>query len=325
MLHPKHFQLLGVNQKISGGLEYFTEKSGRVSKKCEKKMYTDIRNLFLSPVPPGPIVPVHELLRAGLIITLFIVTLLACSFAFLLQRVANRTTGFGLVLSLISVFGGGVFLATCLLDLLPDAKESLRRIEKMQHISYTYPVMEIFVAVGFLLVLSTEQVIVFIREKQCNGSADLDNLITGHQDHNEQNPELADSYPEYENEVNQSSLTQSQSILRIVLLVMVLSLHAVFEGLSLGLVSGMSEIMQVFFALLLHKTVIGFSLGIRLVQSALSLTTALLCSTVFAAQIIIGGFGGIAILDLVSRGSPLIASAVSFIAQQETVLSAQRL
>uniref|UniRef100_A0A0R3RVE8 Zinc/iron permease n=1 Tax=Elaeophora elaphi TaxID=1147741 RepID=A0A0R3RVE8_9BILA len=278
-------------------------------------MFNDTRNLFLTPVPPGPIVPVHELLRAFLIIALFIATLSACSFAFLLRRIANTTTGFWPVLSLISVFGGGVFLATCLLDLLPDAKESFEKIEKMQQIVCSYPIMETFVAIGFLLVLSTEQIVVFVREKQWHGSADMDNLITGHHEHNESNPELVNSHSEYETEVNQQSLTQSQSTVRVVLLVMALSLHAVFEGLSLGLVGGMNEIMQIFFALLLHKIVIGFSLGVRLVQSTLSLTTALLCSTIFAAQIIIGGFGGIAILDFVSRGSPLIAGTVSFIAQ----------
>ncbi|KAL3989362.1 ZIP Zinc transporter family protein [Acanthocheilonema viteae] len=278
-------------------------------------MHLDIRNLFLSPAPPGPIVPVHELLRASLIVTLFITTLTACSFAFLLRRIANTTTGFLPALSLISVFGGGVFLATCLLDLLPDAKESLGKIEKMQQINYSYPVMEIFVAIGFLLVLSTEQIIMFIREKQQHGSTDMENLITGHDNHNESNSELVNSHSQYGNEVNQQSLTQSQSTARIILLVMALSLHAIFEGLSLGLVGGANEIMQIFFALLLHKIVIGFSLGIRLVQSALSFTTAFLCSTIFAVQIIIGGFGGIAILDFVSRGSPLIAGTVSFIAQ----------
>ncbi|VIO88150.1 ZIP Zinc transporter family protein [Brugia malayi] len=278
-------------------------------------MYMDIENLFVSPAPPGPIVPVHELLRAGLIIALFIVTLLACSFAFLLRRIANTTTGFWPVLSLISVFGGGVFLATCLLDLLPDAKESLRRIEKMQQITYSYPVIEIFIGVGFLLVLSTEQIILFIREKQCYGTVDMNVLISGHHDHNDSNPELSTPYSECDDEVNHQSLTHTQSTLRIILLVMALSLHAVFEGLSLGLVSGMREIMQIFFVLLVHKTVIGFSLGVRLVKSALSLTMALVCSIIFAAQIIIGGFGGIAILDVVSRGSPLIAGTVSFIAQ----------
>lgn len=78
--------------------------------------------------------------------------------AFLLRRIANITTGFRLILSTISVFGGGVFLATCLLDLLPDARESLRKIEKIEHITYSYPVVEIFIGVGFLLVLSIEQV-----------------------------------------------------------------------------------------------------------------------------------------------------------------------
>ncbi|VDO43456.1 unnamed protein product, partial [Onchocerca flexuosa] len=236
-------------------------------------------------------------------------------FAFLLRRVANTTTGFWPLLSVFSVFGGGVFLATCLLDLLPDARESLRKLEEMQQITYHYPVMEIFVAVGFLLVLSTEQVTMFIREMEWHSSADMDHLITGYHNRDESNPELTGFHSEYESQINQQSLTQSQSKIRVILLVMALSLHAVFEGLSLGLVGGMNEIMQIFFALLLHKTVIGFSLGVRLVQSALSPTVAFIWSTVFAAQILVGGFGGIAILDFVSRGSPLIAGKVSFIAQ----------
>lgn len=73
--------------------------------------------------------------------------------------------------------------------------------------------------------------------------------------------------------------------------------------------------MQIFLGMLLHKIVIGFSLGVRLVQSALSLKTVLLCSTTFAAQIIVGGFGGIAILDFVSSGSPHTACKVSFVLQ----------
>lgn len=80
----------------------------------------------------------------------------------MLRRIANITTGFWPILSVVSVFGGGVFLATCLLDLLPDARESLGKIEKMRQITYSYAVTEIFVAIGFLLVLSTEQVIFIV-------------------------------------------------------------------------------------------------------------------------------------------------------------------
>lgn len=47
-------------------------------------------------------------------------------------------------------------------------------------------------------------------------------------------------------DVNLRSLTESQSTVRVILLVMALSLHAVFEGLSLGLVGGMDEIIQVY-------------------------------------------------------------------------------
>uniref|UniRef100_A0A915PL70 Zinc transporter ZIP1 n=1 Tax=Setaria digitata TaxID=48799 RepID=A0A915PL70_9BILA len=305
----------------SGYFEYFGFFANCKQNSLESMDITN-GSLLLSSAPSVPIVPVHGFFRASLIITLFVVTVLASSFPFLLRRLASTTTGRWPILSLISVFGGGVFLATCLLDLLPDAKESLRKIEEMQHFTYNYPIMEIFIAIGFLIVLSTEQVIISIREKQRRDFADIDQLITGHHDHvisAESDPDLSTSHSEYgtncarnsEGEGNQ----HSHSTIRVVLLVMALSLHAVFEGLSLGLVSGVNEIVQIFLALLLHKIVIGFSLGVRLVQSSLSSTTALLCSIIFAGQIIIGGFCGIAVLDFVSHGSPIVAGTISFIAQ----------
>lgn len=62
----------------------------------------------------------------------------------------------------MSVFGGGVFLATCLLDLLPDAFTSLRRAEEFEKVTHHYPLIETLTAIGFLLVLSTEQVFILL-------------------------------------------------------------------------------------------------------------------------------------------------------------------
>uniref|UniRef100_A0A0M3JFN1 Putative zinc/iron transporter (inferred by orthology to a S. mansoni protein) n=1 Tax=Anisakis simplex TaxID=6269 RepID=A0A0M3JFN1_ANISI len=63
--------------------------------------------------------------------------------------------------------------------------------------------------------------------------------------------------------------------------------------------------------LVVHKTIIGFSLGLRLVQSKMRVFTVIVCCGIFSAQVLIGGFSGLAVLDLVSAGSQYNAALVS--------------
>jgi hypothetical protein len=56
---------------------------------------------------------------------------------------------------------------------------------------------------------------------------------------------------------------------------------------------------------MIHKAVVGFSLGTRLVQSRLHHLTIVLCCAFFSLQVCIGGFTGLAVLKILS-GSPLI-------------------
>lgn len=90
----------------------------------------------------------------------------------------------------------------------------------------------------------------------------------------------------------------------VALLVLALSLHALFEGLSLAVISDASKLLevmsvlnlssskwspdsvfQVFAALILHKCIIGFSLGVRLVESGLKTPWVALCSCLFSIQV----------------------------------------
>lgn len=60
---------------------------------------------------------------------------------------------------------------------------------------------------------------------------------------------------------------------------------------------------------------IGISLGVRLVQSQMRPKTVVICCVVFSAQILIGGFIGLAIVDVLNKESHGIAGFVSGILQ----------
>ncbi|VDK27449.1 unnamed protein product [Anisakis simplex] len=80
--------------------------------------------------------------------------------AFALKRAALHRGGISMkIFSLLSVFGGGVFLATCLLDLLPDAVEGIRSAERIAKVDIKFPITELLVAFGFMFVLIIEQVL----------------------------------------------------------------------------------------------------------------------------------------------------------------------
>lgn len=70
-----------------------------------------------------------------------------------------------------------------------------------------------------------------------------------------------------------------------------------------------------FAALAIHKTVIGFSLGIRLVQSSLRTFQIVICCAIFAGQVIIGGFTGLVIMDILKTRSIGTAHLVSGLLQ----------
>jgi len=82
---------------------------------------------------------------------------------------------------------------------------------------------------------------------------------------------------------------------RSVLLVAALSLHSVLEGVAIGLQPSIEDVVQITVAVMLHKAVIAFSLGLNLVQSALGLTAILQSCLVFCSTSPIGiGLGMLA-------------------------------
>ncbi|KAL3075275.1 hypothetical protein niasHT_033849 [Heterodera trifolii] len=141
----------------------------------------DAINNETTPAPIGPSKQSHDALKAVMLVVLFFSTFLASTtmgapvekecYLFKMRRnfVRSRATTspyMGGFLSLASCFAAGVFLATCLLDMLPDVLNSWARADQRVRRwwgvadgpSRPFPLCALFIAVGFLLVLVLEQV-----------------------------------------------------------------------------------------------------------------------------------------------------------------------
>uniref|UniRef100_A0A8B9RXI0 Solute carrier family 39 member 1 n=1 Tax=Accipiter nisus TaxID=211598 RepID=A0A8B9RXI0_9AVES len=170
------------------------------------------------------------------------------------------------VLSLVSCFAGGVFLATCLLDLLPDYLASISTALEGLRITLQFPLPEFILAMGFFLVLVLEQVTLAQREASSIPEETRALLPTG---------SIQTLSP-------QPPVPGTRSAIRAGLLVLALALHAVLEGLALGLQEAEGAVLRVCLALVLHKCAVAFSLALKLLRGRLRPPAVVACLTLFA-------------------------------------------
>ncbi|KAM6112517.1 zinc transporter ZIP1 [Phoenicopterus ruber ruber] len=170
------------------------------------------------------------------------------------------------VLSLVSCFAGGVFLATCLLDLLPDYLASISAALEGLRVTLQFPLPEFILAMGFFLVLVLEQVALAQRELSAGPEETRVLLPTG----------------SIQTPVPQPPAPGARGAVRAGLLVLALALHAVLEGLALGLQEAEGAVLRVCLALLLHKCAVAFSLALKLLRGRLRPPAVVACLTLFA-------------------------------------------
>uniref|UniRef100_A0A673LN27 Zinc transporter ZIP1-like n=2 Tax=Sinocyclocheilus rhinocerous TaxID=307959 RepID=A0A673LN27_9TELE len=156
------------------------------------------------------------------------------------------------VLSLASCLACGVFLASCLLELLPDFLNHMRDTFSRLHITLHYPLSEFLLAMGFLLVLVVEQMLLAFREQTSDVSLEKQALIDPHR--------------------SRSSLSSCavDAGLRVFLLLFCVCVRAFLEGVSVG--CQRERLLETCVTLLLHKALVAFSLAVRLTHHALRRT-----------------------------------------------------
>ncbi|XP_076136353.1 zinc transporter ZIP3 [Alosa pseudoharengus] len=188
------------------------------------------------------------------------------------------------VLSYVSCFAGGVFLATCLLDLIPDYLAEINRAFQNVGITLHFPLPEFIMAMGFFMVLVMEQIVLALRDESGNISEERQALLVGSgiqahdKDHPRHTHQVASSSHARTELSRRGSGTDgvhlhvdfnSHSAIRAFILVFSLSLHSVFEGLAVGLQQDSQQVLEICLALLIHKSIIAFSLSLKLAQSRL--------------------------------------------------------
>ncbi|XP_065671467.1 zinc transporter ZIP1 [Hydra vulgaris] len=103
------------------------------------------------------------------------------------------------------------------------------------------------------------------------------------------------------NRVESKSLASIQTLqkvnLRAYVLVFAISLHSLFEGLAVGLLTQTSDVLELFVALVIHKSIIAFSIGVQLVDAKMSSSTVVLCLGIFSSMTPIGIGLGMAVLS----------------------------
>ncbi|XP_013856979.1 zinc transporter ZIP1 [Austrofundulus limnaeus] len=218
------------------------------------------------------------------------------------------------VLSLISCFAGGVFLAACLLDIIPDYLSDISTELSSHTVDSSFPLPEFIMASGFFMVLILEKIVLNCR--QVHGSRDeraplLTENRNGHVQHDHgpvRGPDLESSGHHVHVDF------QAHSPFRSFMLFLSLSLHSVFEGLAIGLQSTDTKVLEICAAILVHKSIIVFSLSLKLVQSAVPSLWIAAYLTIFALMSPIGIAIGISVMEAQLSSGALIQAVLEGLA-----------
>ncbi|KAM7015012.1 zinc transporter ZIP1 [Tautogolabrus adspersus] len=217
------------------------------------------------------------------------------------------------VLSLISCFAGGVFLAACLLDIIPTYLSDISVELEVRSVETNFPLPEFIMASGFFAVLILERIVL-----NCGGMRGTQEerapLIQENRNgHGHGHNPVAD--PDVEGSRQHVHVDfHAHSPFRSFMLFFSLSIHSIFEGLAIGLQSTDSKVLELCVAILIHKSIIVFSLSVKLVQSAVSPLWVAAYIGVFAMMSPIGIAIGISVMEAGLAAGALIQAILEGLA-----------
>uniref|UniRef100_A0A8B9LCC6 Zinc transporter ZIP1 n=1 Tax=Astyanax mexicanus TaxID=7994 RepID=A0A8B9LCC6_ASTMX len=253
-------------------------------------------------MPPAGILDLD--FRLGSVCLLFSSTLL-CGFTLL--WVLRGTGRCGLysesryrALDLLGCCAAGVFLASSLLNMVPSYMIGMTETFSNLGVTLRFPVPEFILAMGFLLVVVIEQVVLALKEQSGIYMTEKEALLVG------SNVQPHDRHPQCSHQYSRTvqfkgrgfggdADVSSLSTIRIFVLVFSLSLCSVFEGLAVGLQEASGQGLNLSLSLLFRKGLIALSLVIKLTQDQLRRVAVTTCLLLFSATCPLGAVLGISL------------------------------
>ncbi|CCD70272.1 Zinc transporter ZIP3 [Caenorhabditis elegans] len=180
-------------------------------------------------------------------------------------------------LSYLTCFAGGVFLATCFLDIIPHINEGYEELMETYDLNWHFAYPQFVTCCGFFFIYFIEEFTTFVfGNGQQPGHGHSHSLNKGNKITTTSDGRLSPGMPkERKGSVNITNLRMEEAstwvvsdeksnILKSLTFAVAMSFHSLLEGFALGVQDSKGRIYALFFSLLLHKGVEAFSVGLQI-------------------------------------------------------------
>ncbi|CAD6196254.1 unnamed protein product [Caenorhabditis auriculariae] len=239
-------------------------------------------------------------LQIGLAIALLVATAIAGVLPLVLLTVMKKkgkdqaSAGW---LSYLSCFSGGVFMATCFLDVMPHIYENFTNFSELYSIETSFPITQFVICCGFFLVYFIEEFTALIfgghghdhshhvapaskdDKPNITNKDDVKQAFVDHHRHVHGKVAADDGTSidliKAERALSLHSLVieetstwvvseEKGNLLKSLTFAIAMSFHSLLEGFALGIQDTKTGILALFFSLLLHKSIEAFSVGLQI-------------------------------------------------------------
>jgi len=199
-------------------------------------------------------------------------------------------------IGIVLCFGGGVLLATVLMHMLSEVRESIERAMEFGMLPGVdeYPFAELMVGLGFLMILMIESAV----HKIFGGNAD--SHFPHDQEGVDNNGYIGDQGDMTSAKTSSDNPEAGNNVIttiRSILFVVALSVHSLFEGLAIGLEEDNAGAWTLTLAIAIHAIPIVFCVGTDLISAGMTRLKIIIYIIVLSLNTPIGIFIGIMIYD----------------------------
>ncbi|EER08580.1 zinc transport protein, putative [Perkinsus marinus ATCC 50983] len=210
------------------------------------------------------------------------INVVVCFIGILLSRWISQTKLYEISCALVA----GVLLATGLVHLLSDSVESLANLTELMN-GYPFPYM--LCGIMFIILLMIEQSVDVYQVKRKEESPKLfkgDASHTHPHDIESQSSQISTSSQltsaddDASKDMHHHDVNMSEA--SAIFIFLALSVHSIFEGLSLGASNNASQIASTLIAIAIHKGLAAYALGASFIEAKVSKWRMVIFSVIFA-------------------------------------------